>query len=200
LIDPTSTRLSLGSKKHKHITNNNASASQETIDPVLFYFHGITKQFGESYATQFVRMLIKFKPRDEDKGIIDLPSSIMKHSFFEKWCFSLGWKTTTDNTGCYKFEDRNTEETFWDTHLRSAPGGSFWNFGKCICRMCVFVLPVMTRVESVRFSRMPSDTGRKRIKSAMAPMKRKTAATMMIPKMKKTPRMTIAKNLSRATG
>jgi hypothetical protein len=44
--------------------------------PCFFNLYGIAKQFGESYATRFVRMLTKFKLRDEERGIIDLPSSI----------------------------------------------------------------------------------------------------------------------------
>jgi hypothetical protein len=84
---------------HKNIENKNASASQETAG-VLFYLYDIAKQFGESYSTRFVRMLTKSKLRDEERGIIDLSSSITEHSLFEKWCFSRGWIATTDNTGC----------------------------------------------------------------------------------------------------
>jgi hypothetical protein len=59
-------------------------------------------------------MLTNFKLRDEEKAIIDLPNSITKRNLFEKWCFLRGWKAITDNIGDYKFEDRNTKETFWE--------------------------------------------------------------------------------------
>jgi hypothetical protein len=43
-----------------------------------------------------------------------LPNSITKRNIFEKWCFLRGWKAIPDNIGEYKFEERNTKETFWE--------------------------------------------------------------------------------------
>jgi hypothetical protein len=78
--------------------NTNAAVSQETSDSVVSYLTDIEKN-GESYATRFMRMLTKFKLRDEEKGIIDLPNSITKRNIFEKWCFLRGWKAIPDNIG-----------------------------------------------------------------------------------------------------
>jgi hypothetical protein len=102
------------------------------VDLVLFYLYGIDKQFGESYVTRFVRMITKLKLRDEVCGIIDLPSSITNHSLFEKWCFSRGWIATTDNTGCYTFEARNTEDTFWE-ECETQEVCSWWEFLYLAC-------------------------------------------------------------------
>jgi hypothetical protein len=121
------TKLVLGYNTHKNVENTNASASQETVDSVLFYLYGIAKQFGESYAMRFVSTLTKFKIRDEERDIIDLPSCITKHSLFEKWCFSRGWIATTDNAGCYRFEARNTEENFWED-CETQEVCSWWKF------------------------------------------------------------------------
>jgi hypothetical protein len=108
------TRLRLGSNIHKNMGNTNAAVSQETNDSVVSYLTDIAKQFVESYATRCVRMLTKFKLREGEKGIIDLPNSITKRNLFEKWCFLRGWKAILDNIGDYKFEERNTKETFWE--------------------------------------------------------------------------------------
>jgi hypothetical protein len=67
------TTLVLGANNRKNVENKNALASQETVDSVLFYLYVISKQFDESYATPIVRMPIRFKLRDEERGIIDLP-------------------------------------------------------------------------------------------------------------------------------
>jgi hypothetical protein len=106
------TRLHLESNIHKTVGNTNAAVSQETSDSAVSYLTDIAKQFGESYATQFVQMLTKCKLRDEEKGIIDFPNSITKRNLFEKWCFLRGWKAIPDNIGDYKFEERDTKETF----------------------------------------------------------------------------------------
>jgi hypothetical protein len=84
-------------------------------------------QFGEIYAMRFVRMLTKFNLCDEERGIIDLPSCITNHSLFKKWCFSRRWIATTDNTGCYTFEARSTEETFWGD-CETQEECSWWKF------------------------------------------------------------------------
>jgi hypothetical protein len=49
-------------------------------------------------------MLTKFRLRDEEKGIVDLPSSITKRNLFEKWSFIRGWGAIPHNHGTSVYE------------------------------------------------------------------------------------------------
>jgi hypothetical protein len=107
--------------------NTNAAVSQETSDSAFSYLTDIARQFGESYETRFVRMLTKFKLRDEEKGTIDLPNKIKKSNLFENLCFLRGWRAILYNIGDYKFEERNTDDTFWE-ECDTLNISSWWKF------------------------------------------------------------------------
>jgi hypothetical protein len=62
------TRLELGSNGNNNICNKNADISKDASESVVWSLWGIAAQYGESYATHFVRMMTKFKLRDKEKG------------------------------------------------------------------------------------------------------------------------------------
>jgi hypothetical protein len=86
------------------------------VDSVLSYLSDIAKQYGECYAMRFVRMIMKFRLRDEEE-MIDLPSNITKQS----------WIARADNCGVYSCEEQNTEKTFWED-CETQEICSWWKF------------------------------------------------------------------------
>jgi hypothetical protein len=125
-----STRLILGKHNNKNSGNQNGAVNQETEDSVLFYLQGIAKVHGEWYATRFFQMLTKFKLRDEEKGIIDLPLSLRKRRLYDKWCQSRVWRDTPDARGTYTYFGKTVK--LWST----VHGGSFVKSGRRRCPSC----------------------------------------------------------------
>jgi hypothetical protein len=160
------TRLELGENSHKNDGNINAAQTQETADSIVDYLKDFSKQYGESYATLFVRMFKKFKLHYEEKGVVDLPSSIKKQNLFEKSCFLHGWRAIPDvEIMCLKRGTRKRHFGRTVILLKFVHGGSSETFGTATCHMFESAHLVMIPVANVRFSIMLSGKAKRRTRS-----------------------------------
>jgi hypothetical protein len=69
--------------QHRHVS----SASFSVEPDVVAFINGVGVEYGESYATRFVRERTSVGLRNEEEGCVDLPSYFSKRKLYERYVF-----------------------------------------------------------------------------------------------------------------
>jgi len=68
---------------------------------VFLFLSNIADEYGELYATHFVREVTGMSLRDTEEGCIDLPSHFSKRHFYAQYCYHQGYKVKANAKGSY---------------------------------------------------------------------------------------------------
>ena len=68
---------------------------------VFLFLSNIADEYGELYATHFVREVTGMSLRDTEEGCIDLPSHFLKRHFYAQYCYHQGYKVKANAKGSY---------------------------------------------------------------------------------------------------
>jgi len=84
---------------------------------VFLFLSNIADEYGELYATHFVREVTGMSLRDTEEGCIDLPSHFLKRHFYAQYCYHQGYKVKANAKGSYdsmsEYELRDFDDTLW---------------------------------------------------------------------------------------
>jgi hypothetical protein len=94
-----------------------SSAVNSATDSVVAFLDAVSKEHGEAYATHFIREITGMSLRNEEDGLVELPSSFTKRKLYAEFCFSRGYKVKSTAKGSYgpmkDFALRPFDEVFW---------------------------------------------------------------------------------------
>jgi hypothetical protein len=98
--------------------NRSLTSIRSVAKPSVVEFLGdVAKSYGESYATRFVREITGLSLRNEEEGLIELPSSYTKRKLYAEYCFSRGHKVKANAKGSYGksslYPPRAIDEILW---------------------------------------------------------------------------------------
>jgi hypothetical protein len=165
------TCLHLGSNIYKNMGNTNAAVSQETSDSVVSYLTEIAKQFGESYATRFVRMLKKSKLHDEEKGLLICQTASRSAISLKNGASFVDGRQFGTKLEITSLKRETPRRHFGKsvTCSRFVLGRSFVIFGITTCPMYASAPIVMTPAVNTQFSIMHSGTANRTISNKKCP-------------------------------
>lgn len=131
------------------------SMKKKAEEDVLEFLHWKGSNFGEPYATRFVRETTGLGIRDAEENVIELPSSFSKRGLFSEFCFRQGWKVPqASHKGSYgpisSFTKRtdDPEDEDWDPEVEPGP----------ICGWSAFLNIWKTELPLVRIRPKSEDT------------------------------------------
>lgn len=90
----TSTSYAAGPIRHGNADNkfrHNASRKNQVTDSIIEFLQALSDERGEPYATRFIRESTSVGLRNEEEGVIELPSSVSKRQEYSRWCYERGW-------------------------------------------------------------------------------------------------------------
>ncbi len=68
---------------HRHLNSISFSVEPD----VVAFINGVGAEYGESYATRFVRERTSVELQKEEEGCVDLPSYFSKRKLYERYIF-----------------------------------------------------------------------------------------------------------------
>jgi len=88
-----------GNTGHRnHFTTSSVALSHNSG---VSFLSNIADEYGELYATHFVREVTGMSLRDTEEGCIDLPSHFSKRHFYAQYCYHQGYKVKANAKGSY---------------------------------------------------------------------------------------------------
>ncbi len=115
---------------------HDSSNQRRCEESVRKYLEDLAISCAELYATRFVREKTSVGLRNDEVGKIELPSNMTYRSIYCGWCYSMGYKPTTDAKGNFgpvsEFPERPYDEVLCQLVQRKqfAHGPHFKRFGK----------------------------------------------------------------------
>ena len=109
-----------------------SSAVNSATDSVVAFLDAVSKEHGEAYATRFIREITGMSLRNEEDGLVELPSSFTKRKLYAEFCFSRGYKVKSTAKGSYgpmkDFLLRPFDELLWPADSTPLPVCSWTDF------------------------------------------------------------------------
>ncbi len=109
-----------GSISHGNLGKQNrrkGCIGQDVEDDVVEFLTQLGEKRGEAYATRFVRKRTELGIRNDEEGVVELPSCYSKRSLFEQFCYERGYVVKPSAKGNYgevdNFEPRPFDEDLW---------------------------------------------------------------------------------------
>lgn len=110
---------------HGNTGNRNAVGDGAAEASVIEFLNDVTKEYGEAYATRFIREITGLSLRNEEEGAVELPSSFTKRKLYTQYCFSRGYVIKPTAKGSYgsveDYERRPFDDILWPEGTMSLP-------------------------------------------------------------------------------
>ncbi len=120
---------------HGNVGNNHRSENSfraHAKPSVISFLSDVRANYGEAYATRFVREVTGMSLRGDEIDGVELPSRFTKHKLYAEYCYGRGYKVKANAKGSYgklsSYSLRDYDEVLWPEGTDPLPVCSWKDF------------------------------------------------------------------------
>lgn len=115
-------------KRTRHLSSN----AKKAEGSIVAFLKDLSDTYAEPYATRFIRTVTSVGLRNDEEGLVELPSNYTKRKLYSDWCYSIGYKVRSDAKGSFgptsKYEPRPFDDVLWPEGSEQLPVSSWHSF------------------------------------------------------------------------